>query len=70
MGLAYSPSQRFRSAFELAGLPYFNPHSFRKTLAALAEKLCRAPEEFKAWSQNLAHESVLNHIHELRDRLK
>ena len=49
----------FRLAFTLAGLPCFNPHSFRKTLAALAEKLCRTPEEFKAWSQNLAHESVL-----------
>ncbi len=27
----------FRSAFALAGLPYFIPHSFRKTLAALAK---------------------------------
>jgi integrase/recombinase XerD len=40
-------------------LPYFNPHSFRKTLAALGEKLCQSPEEFKAWSQNLGHEKVL-----------
>ena len=49
----------FQEAFELADLPYFNPHSFRKTLAALGEKLCRSPEEFKAWSQNLGHEKVL-----------
>jgi integrase len=49
----------FREAFERAGLPYFNPHSFRKTLAALGEKLCTTPEDFKAWSQNLAHENVL-----------
>ncbi len=49
----------FRAAFALAVLPYFNPHSFRKTLAALAERCCTTPEEFKAWSQNLAHESVL-----------
>jgi integrase len=48
----------FRSAFERAGLPYFNPHSFRKTLARLGEKLCKTPEEFKAWSQNLGHEQV------------
>lgn len=48
----------FRSAFERAGLPYFNPHSFRKTLARLGEKLCTTPEEFKAWSQNLGHEQV------------
>jgi integrase/recombinase XerD len=49
----------FRSAFTLAGLPYFNPHSFRKTLAQLGERLCRTPEELKAWSQNLGHEDVL-----------
>ena len=48
----------FRKAFERAGLPYFNPHSFRKTIARLGEKLCRTPEEFKAWSQNLGHEQV------------
>jgi len=48
----------FRRAFERAGLPYFNPHSFRKTLARLGEKICKTPEEFKAWSQNLGHEQV------------
>ena len=40
-------------------LPYFNPHSFRKTLTLLGERICRSPEEFKAWSQNFAHESVM-----------
>lgn len=49
----------FRQAFEGADLPYFNPHSFRKTLAQIGERICRAPEEFKAWSQNLGHENVL-----------
>ena len=49
----------FKQAFEAAGLPYFNPHSFRNTLVRLAENLCRTPEDFKAWSQNLGHESVL-----------
>lgn len=49
----------FRQAFEAAGLPYFNPHSFRSTLVVLGEKLCKTPEQFKAWSQNLAHEQVL-----------
>jgi integrase len=49
----------FKEAFERAGLPYTNPHSFRKTLAQLGEQLCRTPEEFKAWSQNLGHEQVL-----------
>jgi integrase/recombinase XerD len=49
----------FREAFECAGLPYFHPHSLRKTLARLGEQVCQSPEEFKAWSQNLGHEQVL-----------
>jgi integrase len=49
----------FRDAFQRAGLPYFNPHSFRNTLVRLGEYLCKSPEEFKAWSQNLGHEHVL-----------
>ena len=49
----------FKQAFVHAGLPYFNPHSFRRTLAQLGERLCHNPEEFKAWSQNLGHETVL-----------
>jgi hypothetical protein len=49
----------FRKAFERAGIPYANPHSFRATLAGLGEKRCRSAEEFKAWSQNMGHEGVL-----------
>ncbi len=49
----------FREAFDRAGLPYFNPHSFRNTLVRLGEELCKPPEAFKAWSQNLGHEKVL-----------
>ena len=49
----------FREAFVSADLPYFNPHSFRNTLVQLGEVLCKSPEEFKAWSQNLGHEEVL-----------
>jgi integrase len=49
----------FREAFKRAGLPYFHPHSIRKTLAKLGEQVCSSPEEFKAWSQNLGHEQVL-----------
>lgn len=49
----------FRDAFAAAGLPYFNPHSFRNTLVQLGERLCTTPESFKAWSQNLGHEGVL-----------
>ncbi|MGA8570842.1 MAG: hypothetical protein ACLP7A_02030 [Desulfobaccales bacterium] len=43
----------FREAFNPAGLPYFNPHSFRNTLVQLGQDLCKTPEQFKAWSQNL-----------------
>lgn len=49
----------FRQAFESTELPYFNPHSFRKTLGQIGERQCRTPEEFKAWSQNLGHDHVL-----------
>jgi integrase len=49
----------FKLAFAAAGLPYFNPHSFRKTLALLGGQRCKTPEEYKAWSQNLGHEHVL-----------
>jgi integrase len=49
----------FKEAFAAAGLPYFNPHSFRKTLALLGGQKCKTPEEYKAWAQNLGHEDVL-----------
>jgi integrase len=49
----------FRNSFVSAGLPYFNPHSFRNTLVRLGQAICRNPEEFKAWSQNLGHDKVL-----------
>ncbi len=49
----------FREAFNRAGLLYFNPHSFRNTLVQMGQNLCKTPEEFKAWSQNLGHEKVL-----------
>ena len=41
----------FRAAFENASLPYFNPHSFRKTLVSLGQTRCRTPEELKAWKR-------------------
>ncbi|MGZ8161063.1 MAG: tyrosine-type recombinase/integrase [Methylobacter sp.] len=53
----------FREAFTAAGLPYFNPHSFRKTLVTLGQHLCQTPEEFKSWSQNLGHEDVLTTLY-------
>ncbi|MCI5136837.1 MAG: site-specific integrase [Candidatus Electrothrix sp. AR1] len=49
----------FKDAFTAAGLPYYNPHSFRDTLTQLGERICKTPEHFKAWSQNLGHSKVL-----------
>lgn len=49
----------FREACVCAGLPYFNPHSLRNTLVQLAYDLKLDAEAFKAWSQNLGHESCL-----------
>ena len=55
-----SPIRRiFTEAFKDAGVPCFNPHSFRNTLVRLGEKICSRPEQFKAWSQNLGHEGVM-----------
>lgn len=49
----------FKNAFEAAGQPYFNPHSFRNTITQVGERICQTPEEFKVWSQNLGHSSPL-----------
>ena len=48
-----------RMAFTRAGMNYFNPHSFRKTLTRHGQKICKTPEQFKAWSQNFGHTSPL-----------
>jgi integrase/recombinase XerD len=53
----------FKQAFNQAGLEYFNPHSFRDTLVKLGQTRCKTPEAFKAWSQNLGHESVLTTLY-------
>lgn len=49
----------FRRAFVAAGLPYFNPHSFRDMLVHHGMALGLSPEAMKAWSQNLGHADVL-----------
>jgi integrase/recombinase XerD len=48
----------FKEAFEMAGVEYFEPHTFRHTLVHYGEDHCKTPAEFKAWSQNLGHENV------------
>ncbi len=49
----------FKAAFEAVHLPAFTPHSFRHMIVSemYARKLSIA--EFKAWSQNLGHESAM-----------
>lgn len=49
----------FRNAFAQAGLPYYNPHSFRSMIIRHAMTLDLTPEEMKALSQNLGHSDVL-----------
>lgn len=51
--------QIFKRAFFAAGLPYFTPHRVRNAVVDYAYLTCRTPEEFKAFSQNLGHESVV-----------
>jgi integrase len=48
----------FKQAFESAGLPYFHPHLFRKTLMQVAYDRKLDLEALKAWSQNLGHEDI------------
>lgn len=48
-----------KGAFASAGEAYCTPHTFRNSLVALGQKLCRTPREFKAWSQNLGHDDIM-----------
>ena len=43
----------------VAGLPYFQPHSYRHAACALALKMSRTPEQLKALSQNFGHDQVI-----------
>lgn len=52
----------FKEAFAQAGLRYYNPHSFRKTLMQLAFDRKLSHEELKAWSQNLGHEQLMTSL--------
>jgi integrase len=49
----------FKREFLAANMPYFNPHSFRKTLVQLGLELPLGEAGLKAWSQNLGHDDVL-----------
>ena len=47
----------FHKAFEGAGVPYFNPHSFRHAVTRHGQTVCVTLEDHKAFSQNLGHSS-------------
>lgn len=49
----------YKSAFEMAGVPYHPPHTIRNTLTLWAERNCRDFEQMKVVSQILAHEDLL-----------
>jgi integrase len=49
----------FQRAFAGAGLPYFNPHSFRAMLVRHYMAIGLSAEQMKAISQNLGHADVL-----------
>lgn len=48
-----------RRGFAVASLPYYSPQAIRRMVIREGEKRCRSVEEFKAWSQNVAHEDTL-----------
>lgn len=48
----------FQEAFTSAGLEYFPPHSFRRTLQRLAYDLELTLLEQRAWSHSLGHDSI------------
>jgi integrase len=51
--------EAFRSVFQAAGLPYFNPHSIRHMLVRHIMTLDLPLETLKSWSQNLGHQGLL-----------
>lgn len=50
-------------ACKAAGLPYFNPHSFRHAVARIGLERARTPEQMKAWSQNIGHSGMMTTLH-------
>ena len=49
----------FKAVFQLAGVPYYSPHTFRHMLVQIAYQRKLTPAHLKARSQNLGHESLL-----------
>ncbi|MFN5997179.1 MAG: tyrosine recombinase XerC [Paracoccaceae bacterium] len=54
--------EAIKSAFVAAGLPAFGPHSFRKTLVKWGDGYFTSREAFKAFSQNIGHDSEITTV--------
>lgn len=54
--------EAIKGAFIAAGLPPFGPHSFRKTLTKWADRRYPSREGFKAFSQNIGHDSTVTTV--------
>lgn len=54
--------EAIKAAFTAAGLPAFAPHSFRKTLVRWGEHTYPTREGFKAFSQNIGHDSIITTV--------
>lgn len=51
-----------KNAFANAGLPRFGPHAFRKTLVKWGDTRFTSREAFKAFSQNIGHDSEVTTV--------
>ena len=54
--------EAIKGAFVAAGLPAFGPHSFRKTLVKWGDGHFTSREAFKAFSQNIGHDSEITTV--------
>jgi integrase/recombinase XerD len=54
--------EAIKAAFVAAGLPAFGPHSFRKTLVKWGDGYFMSREAFKAFSQNIGHDSEITTV--------
>ena len=52
----------FKAAFTASGLPSYSPHTFRHMIVSEMYRRELSVAEFKAWSQNLGHESAMTSL--------
>ncbi|MBT0958210.1 site-specific integrase [Alphaproteobacteria bacterium KMM 3653] len=57
MGSSHAVTSAFRGASAAVGKA-FSPHSAKHCIGKLGQQRCRTPQQFRAWSLNMGHESV------------